>query len=104
MYGCSTSVSDAYGGKGTQDGVPSPLLNFDISKAFWIQNMVSNLVYSRWKDSYKLVTDKIKAIHDVFDEEIKYIDEQLLAEYDAKNEERTLQVAPKGANRHPMTN
>ena len=93
VYGCSTSVSDAYGGKGTQDGVPSPLLYFYISKALWIQNMVSNLVYSRWKDSYELVTDKIKAIHDVFDKEIKYIDEQLLAEYDAKNEDEMVKLA-----------
>ena len=54
VYGCSTSVSPAYGGYGTQDGVVSPLLSFDLTKAFWVQNMVSNLVsahHYKWKRS-----------------------------------------------------
>lgn len=37
VYGCSTRVSDAYRGLGTQDGVSAPLLDFDLSKAFWVQ-------------------------------------------------------------------
>jgi len=37
VYSCSTRVSDAYGGLGTQDGVAAPLLHFDLGKAFWVQ-------------------------------------------------------------------
>ena len=50
VYAASTRVSDPYSGKGTQDGVPGPMLNFNLKKAFWVQNMVSNLCYWRWKD------------------------------------------------------
>ncbi len=82
VYGCSRNVSEAYSGKGTQDGVPSPLLSFDISKAFWVQNMVSNFVYSRWEDAYPYLQTKLATVHEHFEEEIEVIDEQLMAVYD----------------------
>ena len=82
VYGCSRSVSEAYSGKGTQDGVPSPLLSFDIQKAFWVQNMVSNFVYSRWEDAYPYLQAKLAVVHEHFKEEVKLIDEQLMAVYD----------------------
>jgi dipeptidase len=93
VYGCSTSVSDAYSGKGTQDGVPSPLLTFDLTKAFWVQNMVSNLVYSRWSQAYPLVLEKLQVIHDGFQEELDFLDEQLLALYDSGESKEMLRVA-----------
>jgi len=55
VYGCSTMISEAYAGKGPQDGVASPLLDFNINKAFWVQNMVSNFVYSRWNLAYPIL-------------------------------------------------
>lgn len=79
VYGGSTDVSAAYGGKGTQDGVPSPLLEFDIGKAFWVQNMVSNLAYTRWSSAYPLIVDRRKTIHDGFEDEIVYLDQQMMA-------------------------
>lgn len=82
VYGCSRSVSEAYSGKGTQDGVPSPLLSFDIQKAFWVQNMVSNFAYSRWEDAYPYLQKKLAAVHEQFKEEVKVIDEALMAVYD----------------------
>jgi dipeptidase len=93
VYGCSTSVSDAYAGKGTQDGVPSPLLTFDVTKAFWVQNMVSNLVYSRWSQAYPLVREKLQTIHDSFQDEVGYLDEQMLALYDNGNMKDMLSLA-----------
>ena len=82
VYGCSRNVSVAYEGKGTQDGVPSPLLSFDMQKAFWIQNMVSNFVYSRWADAYPFLQNKLATVHVHFKKEVQIIDEQLMAVYD----------------------
>jgi hypothetical protein len=93
VYGCSTSVSDAYSGKGTQDGVPAPLLKFDLGKAFWIQNMVSNLVYTRWSDAYPLVREKIGVIQKSFQDELHYLDEQLLAHYQRGNLDEMIRLA-----------
>ena len=82
VYGCSRKVSKAYSGKGTQDGVPSPLLSFDMQKAFWVQNMVSNFVYSRWEDAYPYVQKKLASVHEHFKDEVRLMDDQLMELYD----------------------
>jgi len=82
VYGCSRDISQAYSGKGTQDGHPSPLLEFDMTKSFWVQNMVSNFVYSRWKDAYPFLQNKLALIHSNFQKEVKLIDQELMAVYD----------------------
>lgn len=63
VYACSTKVAKPYEGKGTQDGVPAPMMNLDLTKAFWVQNMVSNLVYWRWNDAYPIARKKIDEIY-----------------------------------------
>mmetsp|Transcript_562 Transcript_562/g.861 ORF Transcript_562/g.861 Transcript_562/m.861 type:complete len:605 (+) Transcript_562:81-1895(+) len=93
VYSCSTAVSLAYAGKGTQDGVPSPLLAFDFGKAFWVQNMVSNFAYTRWSAAYPLIQDKIQTIEDSFREEVKYVDEQLSAQHDVGNLSEMIRLA-----------
>lgn len=35
VYASSTKVAEPYAGKGTQDGVPGPMLKLDMTKAFW---------------------------------------------------------------------
>jgi hypothetical protein len=35
VYASSTMVAPPYAGKGTQDGVPGPMLKLDMKKAFW---------------------------------------------------------------------
>ena len=35
VYASSTTVAEPYAGKGTQDGVPGPMLKLDMKKAFW---------------------------------------------------------------------
>lgn len=35
FYASSTDVAEPYAGKGTQDGVPGPMLTLDMKKAFW---------------------------------------------------------------------
>jgi dipeptidase len=82
VYASSTAIAEAYAGKGTQDGVPGPMLKLDMKKAFWVQNMVSNLCYWRWKDAYPLVRQKIDGIHADFETEIKRVDVTALAFYE----------------------
>jgi dipeptidase len=82
VYGCSRNVSFAYAGDGTQMGVPSPLLSFDLQKAFWVQNMVSNFVYTRWDDAFPFLQKKLASIHEHFKQEVEIIDKELMAVYD----------------------
>lgn len=95
VYGGSTDVSQAYAGKGTQDGVPSSLLAFDLGKAFWVQNMVSNLAYSRWTAAYPLLREKLRTVYNRFQKEIDLFDEQLcsLFENGADNEALVMATA-----------
>lgn len=82
IYSSSTRLSDAYYlGQSIQDGVKQPILQFNINYAFWIQNMVSNLAYSRWNDIYPIVKAKIDSIHDGFEQNIKIVDEHALEMY-----------------------
>ena len=62
VYGSNRQVAEPYAGKGTQDGVAAPLLQFDTNKAFWVQNMVSNFCYFRWQDAYPVVREKIDKV------------------------------------------
>lgn len=95
VYGGSTEVSLAFYGKGTQDGFPSNLLDFDLGKAFWVQNMVSNLAYSRWNLMYPLVRDKIDAIYQSFKDEVYYLDQQMVAVYNNEGINEMVNMATK---------
>uniref|UniRef100_A0A7S2L9Z7 Dipeptidase n=1 Tax=Leptocylindrus danicus TaxID=163516 RepID=A0A7S2L9Z7_9STRA len=81
VYGSSRDVSDAFFGVGPQDGVPSPILEFDLSKAFWVSNMVSNFAYSNWRNVAPVLVDRIKQIETEFLQEITDIDAQALELY-----------------------
>lgn len=48
VYGSATRVPLAFAGKGAQDGVTPPLMEFDDERAFDIFNLVANWAYSRW--------------------------------------------------------
>ena len=77
VYGCSTELSPAFSGKGPQDGVTSPLLQFDINKAFWVQNLVSNFVYSRWNLAYPVLKQKRQDVMNDFIKEVEKLDERI---------------------------
>ena len=83
VYAASTAIAAPYAGKGTQDGVPGPILKFDLTKAFWVQNMVSNLCYSRWKDAYPMVRQKIDDLYEYHSQRVEEIDERAKNLYDA---------------------
>ena len=52
VYGSATRVPLAFAGKGAQDGVTPPLMEFDDEKAFDVFNLVANWAYSRWDLMY----------------------------------------------------
>mmetsp|Transcript_3820 Transcript_3820/g.5639 ORF Transcript_3820/g.5639 Transcript_3820/m.5639 type:complete len:640 (-) Transcript_3820:59-1978(-) len=85
VYASSTEVSSAYGGVGTQDGNPSPLLDFDISKAFWVQNMVSNFAYARWEQIYPVINEKRRSIQEDFVTRMAHMDDHALKLYESGN-------------------
>jgi len=93
IYGSNRRVADAYAGKGTQDGVPAPLLQLDTTKAFWVQNMVSNFCYARWQDAYPVVREKIDTIQRSLEEHVKTTDHQLLKLYQDKGAEEAVEFA-----------
>lgn len=82
VYGSSTRISPAYAGKGPQDGVVSPLLKLDLTKAFWVQNMVSNFAYYRWKDIYPMLREKIDGIQAELVQKVAIVDEQSMKAYE----------------------
>jgi len=82
VYASSTMVPSPYAGKGTQDGVPGPMLKLDMKKAFWVQNMVANLAYWRWNDAYPIVRAKIDDIYERFQLQVDEMDETALAVYE----------------------
>jgi dipeptidase len=81
VYSSSKTIAEPYAGKGTQDGVPGPMLKWDMNKAFWVQNMVSNFCYGRWTDAYPMVRKKIDGIHAEFMEQLKIVDDTAVKLY-----------------------
>lgn len=84
VYASSKRLSKAYYGKGSQDGVKSPLLKLDLTKAFWIQNMVSNFAYYRWNDVYPVLRRKIDSLQDELLQQVVRIDEKAIEVYKTK--------------------
>jgi len=93
VYACSTTVADPYSGKGTQDGVPAPMMKLDLTKAFWVQNMVSNLAYSRWKDAYPIVRKRIDDIYFDHAKKVKLTDISAEAIYNTVSPEEAVKFA-----------
>lgn len=76
IYGSMTRIPAGWAGKGPQDGVTPPLMEFSIESAFYVFNLVANFAYSRWDLIYADVYQAILA------KEKNYV--QLVAEADAK--------------------
>lgn len=90
IYGSSRRISKAYSGVGAQDGVMTPLLELDLTKAFWVQNMVANFAYSRWSDIYPILRSKIDTIHEAFIEVVAEVDKKALEIYDEKGVQESI--------------
>mmetsp|Transcript_27942 Transcript_27942/g.56017 ORF Transcript_27942/g.56017 Transcript_27942/m.56017 type:complete len:656 (+) Transcript_27942:138-2105(+) len=80
VYASATRLSPAYYGKGSQQGVPSAVLDFDLTKAFWVQNMVSNLAYNgRWNVMYPMIVDEGEALYYQLKTELDKKDKELMS-------------------------
>jgi dipeptidase len=93
VFGSNRRVSDHYAGKGTQDGVPAPVLQFDMNKAFWVQNMVSNFCYYRWQDAYPVVRERIDKIQQTLILHVNNLDDQVLRLYKEKGPDAAVELA-----------
>lgn len=78
VYGSVTRVSTAFAGRGPQDGVIPPMLNFDMEKAFTVFNLVSNWAYSRWSVIYPEVKQKILSREEAYAGEVLKTDSMAL--------------------------
>ena len=92
VFGSNRKIAEPYSGKGTQDGVPSPLLAFDMGKAFWVQNMVSNFCYYRWQDAYPVVRNRIDKIQETLLRHVINLDDQALQLYKEKGAEEAVEL------------
>lgn len=81
VYGSSRRIAAPFAGAGAQDGVTTPLLQMDWNKAFWVQNLVSNLCYSRYADVYPILRKEIDNLQEKLSEQLKHIDEMALQLY-----------------------
>lgn len=61
IYGSTRRIPSSFAGKGPQDGITPPMLQFSIDSAFYVFNLVANWAYSRWDLIYP---DVLKAIKD----------------------------------------
>lgn len=84
VYGSSRRIAAPFAGKGSQDGVTTSLLQLDWSKAFWVQNLVSNLCYSRYADVYPILRQEIEDLQADLSGKLKQIDETALELYKEK--------------------
>jgi dipeptidase len=82
VYASSTRIAPPYQGKGSQDGVVTPLLTFDLDKAFWVQNMVSNFAYYRWMDMYPVLQNKLRQVHEYHAAQLYGADQAAMFLYD----------------------
>lgn len=78
VYSCSTTIPTAFAGKGAQDGVTTPILEFDAKAAFWTFNMVANWAYTRWDLIYPEVLNAILAQETNFLEAVTAMDNKAL--------------------------
>jgi dipeptidase len=78
VYGSSRIIAKPYAGQGSQDGVVTPILQFNVDQAFWVQNMVSNLCYWQWDKVYPIVRRRIDESTQDFINQVKLVDAKAL--------------------------
>lgn len=79
VYGSATAVPKTFGGKGPQDGVVPPMMEFSLDSAFYVFNLVANWAYSRWDVIYPDVYQAIQAKETQYLQEIKQLDQEAIA-------------------------
>jgi len=75
IYGSATRIPKAFAGKGAQDGVTTPIMEFSMQNAFSVFNLMANWCYQRWGLIYPEVYDKIVEIEAEYASNIRTIEE-----------------------------
>lgn len=94
FYGSANKVPIGWGGKGTQDGVVSPMMTFSMDKAFYAFNVVANWAYSRWGLMKDDLIKKISHKEEHYQQAVKSVDENalyMLGQGDAKSVEKVVE-------------
>jgi dipeptidase len=95
VYASSTAIAPPYAGRGPHEGFISPLLQFDMDKAFWVQNLVSNFCYARWKDVYPVVRAEIDRLQWKLQQNVEFIDQEALRLYKTKGNAAAIALVTK---------
>jgi dipeptidase len=81
IYGSATEVPEGFAGKGAQDGVTPPVMQFNMDRAFDVFNLVANWVYSRWDLIYPDLLGRITSIEDDYLQQVQQLDKEALSLY-----------------------
>jgi dipeptidase len=95
VYGSATRVPDAFAGKGAQDGIVPPMMNFDPQKAFYAFNLVANWAYSRWSVIYPDVLQEILKHETSYIEALKAVDSDALHLYETEGSQAAVEKVTK---------
>jgi dipeptidase len=78
IYGSATRVPKGFAGKGAQDGVVPPMMEFSIDSAFYVFNLVANWAYQRWDLIWPEVSQAINSKETQYIGEIAEIDKKMV--------------------------
>lgn len=84
IYGSATKVPEFFAGKGPQDGVVPPMMNFSFDSAFYVFNLVANWAYVRWDLIYPEVYGEILRRESSFRTEVEEVDATATSYYQEK--------------------
>lgn len=84
IYSAATEVPSMFAGKGAQDGVTAPVMQFNMQSAFTVFNLVANWAYGRWDVIYPEVLAKIIAKEGAYQARMQQIDAETLALHSSK--------------------
>jgi len=74
FYTCSTKVPDAYAAEGN-----GAIMDFKITSAFWVFNLVSQMTYERWRIIYPELYAMATKMQKNYADDLKKTDQELLA-------------------------
>ena len=91
IYGAARKLPASFAGKGPQDGVVQPMMNFDLKKAFYVFNLASNWAYQRWSDVYPVMHKKIIEIESELISKAKTMDANAMLAF-SESQEKGLEM------------
>lgn len=77
IYGSATRVPAAFAGKGAQDGVVAPMMEFDLQSAFYVFNLLANFAYNRWDLMSTEIQRKIQNLEDSYQSQVRALESEI---------------------------